>query len=124
MRMNSSFLRFLGVGVINTALYFGLVYVFSTVLRFGHLLAVSVAFGLCMTYQFTANKIFSFRSRGDWRSEALRYIGMTAVTYAVTVGIVYVVVEVLGLRFWFGVFAAAGAAALTGYAIARYWVYA
>lgn len=77
LKKHADKLRFGVIGVINTSLDFGLLFLLVNLAQanplFGNLVSTSIAF----VFSFFANKRYTFRSAGSFRSEAPKFIVVT-----------------------------------------------
>lgn len=77
LKKHADKLCFGAVGIINTSLDFGLLFLLVNLAQtnplFGNLISTSIAF----IFSFFANKRYTFRSAGSFRSEAPKFIVVT-----------------------------------------------
>jgi putative flippase GtrA len=77
LKKHTDKLRFGAVGIINTSLDFGLLFLLVNLAQanplFGNLVSTSIAF----VFSFFANKKYTFRLAGSFRSEAPKFIVVT-----------------------------------------------
>jgi putative flippase GtrA len=104
------------VGVVNTAIYYGLYLLFLGWLP--HLGAHILAFALSMTGSFFLNARFTYRTRPTWRKFLLFPLTNATNFLTTTVG-VYVIVDVLNAGNRFAPLLASGAAIPVTFAVSR-----
>ena len=123
-RHGKSFVTFAAVGGLTAAVYFGAFWVLNDVLLLDYRIGVSIAYLFAVCFHFTANRNFTFRSRGArLHSQLARYAVVTCVNYLVTIGVVQICVGALGMSPYFGVLVAAATTLVSGYLLFRFWVF-
>jgi len=96
LRIYFVFLRFVGLSIVTAAIdYAAFAIVFST--RHNILLGTIIARAIAGLFNFTANRTFVFRSRGDVTAEALKYAALVIALMSISYGLVTTLVIVLGL---------------------------
>jgi putative flippase GtrA len=116
-------LRFAAVGVVNTLLSLG-VYAVLVWLGLHYLVASSLAFAVGVVNSYALNRRWTFRSRDRRAPEALRFVAVQAVGLGVDVGLLYLLVDRVGIQHFIAqalVFPAASAAT---FLLSRYWAFA
>lgn len=88
--------RFLIVGVINTAVGYALFAVF--LLFFGYLASLYLSYAVAVTVAFVLHRRFTFRVRGNVAVDFVRFVGVYVVSLAVNTVVLPVLVEVVGLH--------------------------
>ena len=119
-----TFFWFLLIGGITAAIYFALLTVFLEILRFDYRAGVSIAYIVAVSFHFFGNRQLTFRANHEnLLQQVVRYLPMVALNYLLTVVIVTVSVEILGLSPYVG--AAVGIVATTGlgFFISKAWVF-
>jgi len=120
----SSAFKFGVVGAITAAIYFFVMWVASSILNFGYILAVSVAYFVSTSFHYLANRYFTFAAHGGRHSWQLaRYLVLWTINYVITILVVSICVEHLGLSAYLGVCAAVVITVFVGYFLSRYWVF-
>lgn len=98
MRFDGAFVRYLAVGVWNTAfgygLYAALAYVWSG-LRYGYVAASLVSNLIAITVAFVGYKLFVFRTKGEWLREWVRCVGVYSGSIGAGIVLLPVLVEAL-----------------------------
>ncbi|MBB3457294.1 putative flippase GtrA [Rhizobium sp. BK313] len=117
-------IKYFLVGALTAALYFSVLFLTVTVLHLHHVVAVSISYFCAIAFHFSANKIFTFRSRSPKiLMEALRYICLVVVNYIITLIVVYIVVDVSGQSTYLGVGVAVAVTVGLGYGVTKLWVF-
>ncbi|MGW0878721.1 GtrA family protein [Streptomyces sp. NPDC002671] len=116
--MSRQILTFAAVGVVNTAVYYGLYLLFLTGLPY--LAAHILAFLIGMIGSFFLNARFTYRTRPTWRKFLLFPLTNVANFLITTVG-VYVIVDVLHAGSRFAPLLASAAAIPVTFVLSR-WV--
>ena len=115
---------FLIVGGLTALLNFGIFMLLWKWLRVHDNLAVSLAYVASLLFHFTMNRIWTFQStQGARGPQVVRYAGMAAINYGVTLAVVNLVTRILGFTPPVGLCAAIGATAICGYGMSRHWVF-
>ncbi|NLP00956.1 MAG: GtrA family protein [Fibrobacter sp.] len=75
---------------ITGLIYIGMLYLFNDILKWHHLLSVSISYGSAMTIYFLINKlgVFQAKKTGTEKREVIQFIILIAFNYLVTLGIV------------------------------------
>lgn len=116
-------IRFGAVGVLN-----GCIFAAVTALLVSGLgvdpVAASVA-GYCVSVPlgFIGHRQFSFRSHGQWRLEAWRFVLVQLVNVAATAGSMYLAVDRLGAAYYWGMAAAVVLVPALNFALAHLWIF-
>ncbi len=117
-------LSYLAVGGATAGLYYGLIALLYSVLGIAYLIAVSVAYAGAIAFHFLANRNVTFGVRsGDARSQVLRYAVLAAANYVVTILVVAISVDLVGLGVYAGSTLAILANLVTGYLAMKHWVF-
>ncbi|KND46529.1 MULTISPECIES: GtrA family protein [Streptomyces] len=104
------------VGVVNTAVYYGLYLLFLQ--RLPYLAAHVLAFALSMTGSFFLNARFTYRTRPTWR-KFLLFPLTNATNFLLTTAGVYLIVDVLHAGHRFAPLLASGAAVPVTFVVSR-----
>ena len=89
---------FLFVGGITAVIYFGQLAVFLEISYFDYRVGVSIAYITAVSFHFVANRQLTFRANHENSlQQVVRYLPMVTLNYLLTVMIVTVSVEMLGL---------------------------
>jgi putative flippase GtrA len=116
--------RYVVVGAANTLVYSTLLYIFLEVLSLNSNAAVTLAYAIAVPFHFAMNRIYVFRAiQGEIHGQVVRYAVMVAVTYGVSLIVVFVGINVLNLHSWAVVVANVAATTLAGFLLAAIWVF-
>ena len=88
--------RFLIVGVINTAVGYALFALFLLV--FDYLVSLYLSYAVAVTLAFVLHRRFTFRVRGNVVVDFVRFVGVYVVSLAVNSVVLPVLVELVGLH--------------------------
>jgi len=104
IRLPLSFIRFLIVGVANTAVGLTVIWVTRNLLHAGNTLANTLGYVVGITVSFFLNRNWSFSFRGDRGRSLLRFLLVFAVAYAANLVTVLALVELTESdSFWYQV---------------------
>ena len=118
------FAKFCIVGAITATIYFLAMWVVYTVLSLNYFAAVSIAFFASTLFHYLANRHFTFGAVIERHGkQAIRYLGMLIFNYLITISVVIVCVERFLLSPYVGVWISLVFTTLTGYVLARYWIF-
>jgi len=96
--MLTQFIKFSLVGVLNTAIHYGIFYVTYTYMGLYHLLASTLGFGFAVTNSYIVNKYWTFKTRGSKkRREFAKFIIVNLVTLSINLGSMALLVEQCGM---------------------------
>ncbi|THA66068.1 GtrA family protein [Streptomyces sp. A0958] len=116
MTVKAQMARFVLVGAVNTATYYGCYLLLLHVLPY--LAAHALAFALSMTGSFFLTSYVTYRTRPTWR-KFLLFPLTNAANFAVTTGGVYLLVDVAGFSSRYAPPLAAAAAIPVTFALSR-----
>jgi putative flippase GtrA len=117
------FARYILVGLANTAIYSGLLWLFLRSDKFPYAVAIGFAFVLAMIFQYLANKYFTFGATSSSWPEVFRYLASAGLNYGVSVVVVWFSLELLGLTVLSASLISAATVALLGFLVSLFWVY-
>ena len=83
------FVKYCLVGVLNTLLTLGVIFVSKSILELNPYVCNALGYAVGVTNSFLWNKKWVFRSAGGMRSEALRFLCGFAVCYALQFAVVW-----------------------------------
>lgn len=86
-------------------------------------LAATAAFGVSMAFQYTANRIFTFRSRNVVAKEIRRYLVMAGFTYVLSTSLVWFMADIAHAPTPLTAIVVAGLTAGAGFLFSQLWVY-
>lgn len=119
-----TFLKFGLIGLLTAGIYFSVMWVADSLLGFGYFLAVTAAYVAATSFQFNANRQFTFRASAEGQHKQIRrYLVLLAINYIVTVLIVSICVERLGLSAYIGVCVSVLVTVFVGYCLSHFWVF-
>ena len=116
-----SFVMFCVVGILNVTIYVGLYAFFDKVIKLGNIFALTLSFILAASFQFTANRFFSFQAGGRrYTKDILKYCILLLVNYLISVLVVYVATWINQPPIY-GILAISGFCPFLNYVLFRYW---
>ena len=119
------FSRFVLVGALTAAAYFGVFALLYDLNDVRYELAISSGYACGVAFHFFANRNLTFKSAsGSMSKQLAKYAVVVCVNYVVTLFVARFIVESLGLSPYLGVIAAVAATTLVGYALFAGWVFA
>ncbi|MGL4396239.1 MAG: GtrA family protein [Hyphomicrobium sp.] len=115
--------KFVGVGIASTVVYFGIVWLIMSYdgseLKLAHVLAYLSA----MVVSYAGHRAFTFASQGAKTQEIGRFIACHAITIALSTSAIALVVDVLGMSARIGLVVACGVVLIASYLLMRFWVF-
>lgn len=118
-----SFVAFCLVGLCCVLLYIGLYALFDKILALGHILALNLSFVLTASFQFFANRFFSFQSTGQkYTKDILKYCVLLMVNYLMSVLFVLIAIWIHQPPIY-GVLIVSVISPFTSYILFRYWIF-
>lgn len=121
----NSFFIFLIVGAITALINFAIFYFGYSIFHLHYQMAVSLAFILGVIFQFNANRFFTFKSSAiSFYQQIPKYLGLLLLSYAITLFVMRLVVEMGHFSPYLGYIAAIFATVMINYLLSRYWVFA
>lgn len=112
------------MGGITAVIYFGLLAIFLDIMSLDYRMGVSVAYITAVAFHFFANRRLTFSSRNERPfRQVVRYLLMVAFNYLLTVMLVTVSVEKLGLSPYMGAAVAIVVTTGLGFFISKVWVF-
>lgn len=118
-----SLYKYLLVGGINTGIVWGSIYAFSEWAYSPMPVAVTCAYIVSISFQFFTNRTFTFSSSGAIRVEFKRYMILFCTNYVMTLGVMYLITEVLHFSLLLGMVASAVVTVPISYLVSYFWVY-
>lgn len=116
-------LRYAIVGVANTIIYGCLIWLFLHSNIFPRFLSVAFSFVIAMTFQYTANRAYTFRSKKAKTKEISKYLLAAAITYALTLVMIWICLDLLSMSEKLAALLSAGITAVFSYCLSSSWVY-
>ncbi len=119
-----SFYLFLLVGAFTALCNFTIFGFLYSLLRIPYRISVSVAYVLALLVHFSMNRNVTFLSNNSRLfPQIFRYIIVTVFNYLITITVVTLTVELFMLSPYVGVAFAISITCLSGYFLARFWVF-
>lgn len=116
-------IRYGAVGVVNTLANGLLLYCFMTCMTLPSAVSVTLTFLVCMAFQFSANRSFTFRASGRISVQLLRYFAMAGLNYLLTLVVIYALVDMMRRAAITGVVVSTVLTAATGFLLSLVWVF-
>ena len=117
------FTRYAIVGVVNTVFYGCLIWLFLNLDIFPRFLSVAFSFVIAMAFQYTTNRIYTFRSNKPKTREVAKYLMAAFANYLVTLVVIWICLDLLSMSENLAVVFSAGIVAVFGYCLSLLWVY-
>ena len=115
--------RYSLVGAANTLLYAALLFLFLDVARIGSTFSVTASYLIAMTFQFFANRSFTFRNKNVLSQQFTRYLIVAGVSYLISLALVWLLLDFLLLPTIVVIAACGFTTAALGYVAGFFWVY-
>ena len=120
MRNIRQFIKYVIVGLINTAIYYG-IYYFMLKLGFSYTISLTVGTIVGIINSYFWNKYFTFRTKKITVSETVKFIIVYGVQYLSNLFIIYLCVEYAGISEELAGIAAIGVGTFIGYFGHKFW---
>jgi putative flippase GtrA len=120
--IDRSLIRFLLVGVANTALGLSVIYLAMYVLHFGVVPANALGYGCGIVLSFVLNRNWTFAHDGSQLPALLRFLLVTAVAYSINLGVV-VLAKGMGVNPYLAQLLGTPFYTATGYAGSRWFAF-
>lgn len=91
--------RFSVVGASSAVIDFGLLYILTDIFGLYYLLSATISFIAAATYNFSLNRKWTFKSKGDRRRQLPIFFGVAIVGVLLNLGIMYLGVDYLGVHY-------------------------
>ncbi|MCF7973032.1 MAG: GtrA family protein [Phycisphaerae bacterium] len=96
--MLTQFIKFSLVGLLNTAIHYGIFYVTYQYMGLYHLLASTVGFCFAVSNSYIINKYWTFKTRGSKkRREFAKFVIVNLITLSINLGSMALLVERFGM---------------------------
>jgi putative flippase GtrA len=115
--------RYIAVGIVNTLIAIFWLWLFLHLDLFPNAVSVACAQVLSMLFHYFAHRIVTFQSATPFRRQVPKYLVAAAINYGISYTIVTFGLEVMGWPNSLTSACAGITTALTGYLLARFWVY-
>ncbi len=122
--LSQRFLTYLIVGGLTFLLYFGFITLTVGMFHLDYRVGVSIAYVFAVSFHFLANRMFTFQATHDRLiSQSIRYVGVLAVNYLITMIVVTFFVGRLGLTPYLSAAFAIVITVGVGYFASKFWVF-
>lgn len=91
--LENTFVRFLAVGLLNTAAGLGVIYTCKWFLGFGDVLANVLGYAVGLTISFVLNSRWTFRYRGPVVPAIARFLGVFLLAYCTNLSVVLLLID-------------------------------
>lgn len=119
-----SILIFLTIGLLTFVLYFALFTLLWKILDIHYRISVSIAYITSVLVYFFSHRSFTFQNKdAGIAHQFLKFIGMTAINYLITLAVVHVTVETFKLAPYIGIFLAIITTTGLSYLLMSLWVF-
>ena len=117
--------RFVVVGVITFLINNFLFWVFQSKFHFFYEVSITFAFFLTVAFHFSLNRFFTYslRSEGARFFAIPKYLIMLVINYLITLSVVFLTVNFLGLSAYFGIFFSTVSTAFSSFLIMNHYVF-
>ncbi len=97
--MLTQFVKFALVGLLNTAIHYGIFIALYELIGVYHLFASGIGFCFAMTNSYVINKRWTFKSKGsNVRQEFIRFLIVNLISLSVNLGSMAVLVELFSIH--------------------------
>jgi putative flippase GtrA len=97
--MLTQFIKFSLVGVLNTAIHYGVFYSLYEFVGLYYVLASGIGFCLAVTNSYFCNKFWTFKRRGsDVRREFMKFFIVNCLTLSINLGSMAILVELFAMH--------------------------
>jgi putative flippase GtrA len=115
--------RFAAIGLASGTIYALVTSLLVSGLDWGPIFSSIVGYCVSVPASFIGHRRFSFRSRGLWRVEALRFVATQALNIAVTAGAMFAATAWLGSHYGWGMLAAVILVPIANFLVMNLWVF-
>ena len=121
---NYSLITFIMVGGFTAGLYFLLFTIFSAVLHGNYQAAISISYIICVGFQFTVNRKFTFKSKkNNLKHQIPRYLALLFLNYMITLAVLHITVETFHYSPYLGMVFTLGFSFILNYIICKLWIF-
>lgn len=92
-RSFGTIVRYLAVGVLNTCVGLGTIYLCMYLFHLGNVTANVIGYAVGIAFSFTLNKRWTFASKGEYAPQLVRFLLVCAVAYAANLVTVMVCID-------------------------------
>jgi putative flippase GtrA len=94
----STVTRYLTVGLLNTCVGLGIIYLGLYLFRLGNVTANIMGYAVGIVFSFVLNKHWTFASKGQSAPQFLRFLLVTGTAYAANLATVMVLINAFGIN--------------------------
>lgn len=123
MRLTHSFVRFLFVGGVATAIHYAIFYALFMGFNVTAVIATSIGFAVSAVFNFVANYHFTFRSTARVWTAACRYAMVAGAGLVINAAIFAILAEGLGVRYLLSQVVATGFVLVWNYLGGRHFTF-
>ncbi len=117
------FLRFCMIGVLNTAVDYA-VFSIASLFSWNIYLAQTCGYAAGVLNSYTLNRRWTFSTeKGFFSRELTRFIAVNLVSYAASIGALWLLADVWGINKYFAKILLIGVTLVINYALSRLWVF-
>jgi len=116
--------KYIFVGGVSYIFYLSLIFILIDIFNLGRNLAVTVSFILASVLHFNANRIYAFGAPTlALRVQFFRYAVTAIFNWSLTLGISFLVVDILHYSLYLGVVSSSMVVILFGFCAAQWWIF-
>jgi len=121
----SFILRFFLVGIVTFAINNLFFWIFNTYLIFNYRISITFSYFLTVASHFLLNHFFTYSSQAEKGLAGAfpRYLLMLVLNYLITLSVVSLTVELLGLSPYFGIVFSTAATAISSFLVMNHFVF-
>ena len=117
-------MKFSLVGLLNTAIHYGVFYCLYRFMAVYHLLASGIGFCFAVTNSYLINKYWTFQSRGsDIRREFMKFLTVNLLSLSINLASMAILVELLSIHPPIAQFVAIGLTLLVNFLGNKCWTF-
>ncbi|QKJ03471.1 GtrA family protein [Yersinia mollaretii] len=116
-------MKYLFIGILNTLLFTSILFSLLKYTLYPEFFSVAIAFSICMCFQYSANRFFTFRSKQSISVEIPKYISGAVLNYLIGVGVVILTRNFFGFSDLLCSVISSVALAFSGFIISSLWIY-
>lgn len=122
--MLTQFAKFSLVGLLNTAIHYGVFYCLYRFMGFYHLLASGIGFCFAVTNSYFINKYWTFKSRGsDVRREFMKFLIVNLLSLSINLASMAILAELLSIHPPIAQLVAIGFTLLVNFLGNKFWTF-
>lgn len=116
-------IKYCFIGVLNTVFYMVILYSLLKYTLYPEFISVAIAFLICMCFQYSSNRAFTFRSQQSISVEIPKYIIGSAINYLIGVVVVILTRNFFGFSDLLSSMISSVVLAFSGFIISSLWIY-